>query len=485
MTSDFIFIEEVEGGDPIVDGITPTRLESEWKGVVIELKSPQIQITSKLWENLIEIYKSLQLQNPNKCIEMLQTFLQELSKMLYHVQYINQYGNITSLYYDLLKLYSMPLINLNKDYLLPFFKKLPELSILCPEDTIHFLDLSLEPYCCDDIIDDNDNSLPFIDFLIDGFTSFSPISEKIRALIEKMINDGQRDSFSYFLPKFVEKCIDVIQQIMSISPTIFIDNTIKNLLTWMTNIIYQTKSKGAITDFNSLFAEKVMKLFDTESDNIIFYSCFALFTSLNSYQCMYIFISKILEENSFFISKVHNEWVFTYPQELLELINVMISLRCSAIMNAFFFVPNMDKTYHLYGFPSIPVQYAPGNDKSINYDDMPSPESYRLFSNFNQELPTLSPHRVSLLDYIVNMFESFWKLSVKDEELLTEIIEKLVGSSTPHAYYFCFTQGKFIYAQVAKNLPNLDKCEPEKREVFCRFVRMMNILIAKYPQPNN
>ena len=480
MTSDFIFIEEVEGGDPIVDGITPSRLENEWNGIIIELKCPQITITKELWANLLVIYKSLYLQNSEKCIEMLQSFIKDLSQLIQNLQFISQYGNITALFYDLLYLYNQPLLSLNTESILPFFKNLPTLSILCEEETTNFLDSALDPFGADDLLDND--TIPFIDFLLDGFSSFTKLSEKIRNVIQDIINDGKRDSFSYFLPKFVTKCIELIREIIYISPTIFINSDVINLLKWTIYNIYQTHNQGYINIFNTLFDEVLNELKD-QSDNIIFYSCLAFFKCINSYQFLSIFYDKIMNPDYIFIQRVTNDWTVSYPTELLEMINCMISSKSTALLNAFFFVPNFDRSAQFYSFPLLPVQFSPENDKSIKYEDLPKPESYHIFSEFNQELPTVSPHRISLLPFLESMMEIFWSFTAETENLLVDTIVKFAATNTRQAYYFCFTQGKFIYSQVAKQMQLLDKAEPEKRKVFCLFVRMMTMILNKYPEP--
>ena len=480
MTEDFIFIEENENGELMIDAITPSRLRLEWEGVLCELKQPQVPISPKLWGNLIDTYKSLLVQEPETCQEMLQNFFSELSELIINPEFSSEYGNMMSLFYDLLKLYNQPLLGLDKKYILPFFRKLQEVSLFCKEETCNFLELSLEPYCSDDIIDDSDESAPFVDFIIEGFPSFSPVSEKIRNVIESYINGGERDSYSYFIPRFIEKCVSVIEQISEISPTIpyVKDSSLISLLTWITNTVYQTHDAEGIRAFNTEFTNRVLNKLNSQPDEIAFYTCSALLAGISSYQCLEIFINKILDKSEFFCKKVQN-WILFYPNELLQITRTLVSMRCSAVLNAFFFVQNIDKSYQLYSFPSIPIQFA----SEISNESLANPESYHIFSEFNQELPRLSPHIISLFSFIESMYDSFWQLTEDKMELLTDTIERLAGCCTPQAYYFCFTQGKYIFAQTAKHITELERADKKKRKIFCRFIKMMNSILSTYPQP--
>ena len=118
-----------------------------------------------------------------------------------------------------------------------------------------------------------------------------------------------------------------------------------------------------------------------------------------------------------------------------------------------------------------------GTNEIIRMPGAVSPITYDFGSTYEEILAQIKSENSSFYEEqgLIDMLE-------KDAETKPKP-ERFAATNTRQAYYFCFTQGKFIYAQVAKQMQSLDKAEPEKRKIFCLFVRMMTLILSKYPEP--
>lgn len=479
-SEDFVLVEvDQNSSTPLIDNISIKRLHFEWSAVM-NLYKEHSDVSVHDWKIVIKVYRSLYKTSPGDCrifmitafTDMLQV-LQNMPKNL--IQAKSYMKSATRLFLNLLKIYDQHIKSLPRPPIIYFFQNFNNFIDYNEKTFLKVLDASLEPLCLDEFV--YDGSIPFFKVLLKNVTLATKCGTKCRALIEQIITTN-RMALKIFYPLFFESMINLIFDYLNPSHMLMGRVISSAMIKWPSNVTNLINDSEAVALFCKLFKGKILD--DIYSSN----SCDCL-TKLNKLiplisetRLLVEFIQKILDQEGLFVPNI-SEWSLRFPVEYIKLLLQLLDIRCGAIQCAFFFLPDLDVKKAVYDFPDLPT-----NEKmSVETSQIPSALTYSIYSQVVPDLRKTYPHIKSVLPDVITMFSSFWSLSPKAAELVTELITRFAATNTSHAYGFCFTPGVYIYAETAKLIRDINTARPELKNIMKNFVVTMNLILNGMPPP--
>jgi hypothetical protein len=481
LTSEEWELVELDGGGPVIEPITLSHLHTEWRATKIELSSAHQPGPGSAWSKVLRLYLVLRTKGKLQAEGIINVLFSDLAEMMVDPTYSRVHHFLFSVYYDLYRVENIPLIGYAAQFVLPPLIALPEIVSKIDPDS---LDPFVEQFSADLVIDSSHRS-PFLDFLVRSYTyTANSVGQKCRTLILQILNDpGPRESALRLKGMLIESFIKLFVFIAKISPTVHSNSQLLEIFKFANRVLMFIREPELIEKFTTEISQKVIAMLRNFSDHLQLISFTLFLANVTMPATLSLFIESIVDINGVFRLKFER-WRENWALDTLKLISAMLETRSSAIRSAFFFstAPDSVNSSPVYCFVSDPIPRPGRKVVTELLFDRQTIDRYRIEIS---ELPGRRPQIVSLLDFLLHMFEKLWALPMETAPVLLSTIVKVAALGTRSVYDFCFTQGGKLFSVAGRLMLERDGHSQDVRDLLASFVLTMKQIIEWHPMPRN
>jgi hypothetical protein len=471
---------EIESGGPVIEAVTPTHLDVEWRAAQFELASAQRPGLKSAWSKFLRLYRLLRKKDQLRAEGVLNRVLSDLEEMMASLKYSSVRHFLFSVYADLYSVEMIPLVGYASQFVLPPLNALPEIVSEIDPDT---LDRFVEPLQADLVIDGSHRTL-FLDFLVRSYTfTGNGVGQKSRNLILQILEDqNQRESAARLKAMLIESFGRLFEFVAKISPTVLPSSQLFDIFKFANKALMLVRDAELIAILNGEVSQKVIAPL-MRAPPYLQLTTFSLFLgNVTLPTTLSLFIESIVDINGVFRLRFEC-WRENWTLDLLKLISAMLDTRSSAIRSAFFSspAPNAVGCSPVYCFVregTLRVQRK--RAVPVPSFDRQTIDRYRFE---NPELPPRRPQIVSLFDFLLGLFARLWTLPIETAAILLSAMEKMAALGTRSVYDFCFTQGGPLFSVAFKLMQERDAQSPESRDLLESFVATMRLILDSHPLP--
>lgn len=474
MSSDFVFVDiEPDSDQPIVDGISFSRLSKEWNAVKIDFKDPDNQIhdsSINFWDKLLTIYHELEQIDKTSALSFSQNCITDIHNMLLDSQYKRSKGLLFSFFISFMKIKKCTFLDIDKDCAISILNSL----FLCYKDIQPiFLNDFLDVFKADEI-EDKDGNYPFLLFLIKSYPNDDLIAENSRTIIKQIIIQN-KPILNYFLGVLLNSFVDLFCFFSDISPTILDDSHPSKLCKYIDTIFCQIENdienqSELLDNYSSKLTEKLLENLKKSPSLIQFETIRFFFTSIHHTKTISTLIQYIIRSDSVFSQNIES-WFTKWTVKTLNLFSTMLDIRSSALQTAFFYLDDLDHNASIFDFPDYPTNFITKPERKLH--TMLSVDDLAIYQTINNQLPNPLNHVISVFQLISSVFSMFWDLPLQTNELLITVIEKIAGCGNEYTNAYCFTPGKGIYAQTQILIFEAKEPDKELKNLMANFILTM------------
>jgi hypothetical protein len=480
LTSEEWELVELDDGVPVVESVTLSHLNIEWRAAKVELASFQDPGPKSAWAKVLRLYLLLRAKNKLQAEGILNIFFSDLAEMMVDPGYSRVRHLLFSIYADLYRVEMIPLAGYASQFVLPPLTALPEiLSQIDPET----LDPFVEHFSADLFVDASHQS-PFLDFLVQSYTyTANAVGQKSRALILQILNDpGPRESAPHLKVMLIDAFINLFILIANISPTVHEDSQLLEIFRFANHALMFIRERELIGKFTMAISQKVILPLLQAPTHFQLISFTIFLANVTMPTTLSLFIESIVDLNGVFRLRFEC-WKEVWPLDTLRLTSALLDTRSSAIRSAFFWSPVPDAVgcSPVYCF----VRDAAPRPRKKAVKPLFDKEMINRYRIAKPELPRRRPQVVSLFDFLLSMFRKLWTLQIEMMTVLLSTIVKMAALGTRSVYDFCFTQGGPLFSVAFQLMRERNTRGQDVRDIFASFIVTMKQIIELHPVPQN